>query len=258
MMQVDALVRQPDGPARSWIISGWCGIGIHMANFDNGDRSLAQASVKGTVKWFNATKGYGFITLENGGDAFCHASALTALGTPDLPQGATIVCDLQESPRGLQVVTVHSVDTSTAEAVPSSRGPRRDSGTRGGFGGGGGYGGGDDRFGGGGGYGGDDRFSGNYGGGGDRFGGGGSYGGGGYSRDRDAGPSGPMVEGKVKFFNDQKGFGFVMPDDGSGDVYVHASALRRSGIAALEPEQRIRFSTRQGMKGVEVDRVEVI
>jgi CspA family cold shock protein len=198
-----------------------------MANFDNGDtRPLAHASVKGTVKWFNATKGYGFITLENGGDAFCHASALASLGTPNLPQGATIICDLQESPRGLQVVTVHNVDASTAEA-PVSRRPRREGGdSRGGFGGGGGFGG--------------DRF------GGDRFG------------SRDSGPSGPMVEGKVKFFNDQKGFGFVMPDGGGGDVYIHASALRRSGVMALEPEQRVRFSTRQGMKGVEVDRVEVI
>jgi len=188
-----------------------------MANFDNGDaQPLAHASVKGTVKWFNATKGYGFITLEDGSDAFCHASALAALGTPNLPQGATIVCDLQDSPRGLQVVTVHNVDASTAEPQPSRR-PRRDGDThlRGGFGG--------------------DRFA-----------------------ARESGPSGPMVEGKVKFFNDQKGFGFVMPDDGSGDVYVHASALRRSGVTALEPEQRVRFSTRQGMKGIEVDRVEVI
>ena len=191
-----------------------------MTNFDNGDvRPLTHASVKGTVKWFNATKGYGFITLENGGDAFCHASALVALGSPNLPQGATIVCDLQDSPRGLQVVTVHNVDTSTADPTPSRR-PRRDGDSRGGFGG--------DRFGG-------DRFA-----------------------SRDAGPSGPMVEGKVKFFNDQKGFGFVMPDGGGGDVYIHASALRRSGVMALEPEQRVRFSTRQGMKGVEVDRVEVI
>ncbi|HEY1633020.1 MAG TPA: cold shock domain-containing protein [Rhizomicrobium sp.] len=67
-----------------------------------------------------------------------------------------------------------------------------------------------------------------------------------------------MVEGKVKFFNDQKGFGFVMPDAGGGDIYVHASALRRSGVAVLGPEQRIRYSTRQGTKGVEVDRLEVI
>lgn len=197
-----------------------------MANFDNNGGPLAHASVKGTVKWFNVTKGYGFITLENGGDAFCHASALAEIGITNVPQGASIVCDLQESPRGLQVVAVHSLDASTAQAqAQAPRRPRRDYGD-GGFGGGhGGYGGGH------GGYGGHDRY--------------------------DSGPSGPMVSGKVKFFNDQKGFGFVMPEDGSGDVYVHASALRRSGIPALEPEQKVRYSTRQGMKGVEVDRIEV-
>jgi len=87
-----------------------------MASFEgSGQRPLAQASVKGKVKWFNATKGYGFITLDNGGDAFCHASALQAHGTPNLAPGTTIICDLQDSPRGLQVVTVHSIDASTAE-----------------------------------------------------------------------------------------------------------------------------------------------
>jgi len=220
-----------------------------MANFDNGGPH-ARASAKGTVKWFNATKGYGFITLEDGADAFCHASALAAVGAPSLNQGATIVCDLQDSPRGLQVVAVHNVDNSTAEAGRPSRPPRRDFGDdRGGYGGGDRFGGGrghhhgGDRFGGGG-----DRFGGGH----DRFSSGGGY------RDRDSAPSGPMQDGKVKFFNDQKGFGFVMPDNGGGDVYMHASALRRSGVLAVEPEQRIRFSTRQGNKGVEVDRIEVV
>jgi CspA family cold shock protein len=181
-----------------------------MAYGNEGTKPISQASAKGKVKWFNATKGYGFITLDNGGDAFCHASALQATGHSDVPPGTSIVCDLADSQRGLQVVAVHSVDTSTAEAP--SRGPRRDFG-------GGGYGGG---------------------------------------YHRDSGPSGPMVEGKIKFFNDQKGFGFVMPDSGSGDIYLHASALRRSGVQAVEPDQRIRYSTRQGNKGVEVDRVEII
>jgi CspA family cold shock protein len=181
-----------------------------MAYGNEGSKPISQASAKGKVKWFNATKGYGFITLDNGGDAFCHASALQATGHSDVPPGTSIVCDLADSQRGLQVVAVHSVDTSTAEAP--SRGPRRDFG-------GGGYGGG---------------------------------------YHRDSGPSGPMVEGKIKFFNDQKGFGFVMPDSGSGDIYLHASALRRSGVQAVEPDQRIRYSTRQGNKGVEVDRVEII
>jgi cold shock protein len=223
-------LRQP-----AWGVSGVLRLGqfvSRMAQFGNeGSRSIAQASAKGKVKWFNGTKGYGFVTLDNGGDAFCHASALQAVGHADVPPGTTIVCDLADSQRGLQVVTVHSVDTSTAEAP--SKGPRRD------FGGGGRFGGGD-------------RFGGDRGDRGDRFGGGGGY------RDRDAGPSGPMVEGKVKFFNEQKGFGFVMPDAGSGDIYLHASALRRSGISTVEPDQRIRYSTRQGNKGVEVDKVEII
>ncbi|HEY5238929.1 MAG TPA: cold shock domain-containing protein, partial [Rhizomicrobium sp.] len=106
--------------------------------------------------------------------------------------------------------------------------------------------------------GGHDRFSSNYGGGGAHTGGGGAPRRPRPSQDSGGGPSGPMVEGRVKFFNDQKGFGFVMPEDGSGDVYVHASALRRSGIPVLGPEQRIRFSTRQGMKGVEVDKIELL
>jgi len=54
-----------------------------------------------------------------------------------------------------------------------------------------------------------------------------------------------------------KGFGFVVPESGGPDVYVHASALRRSGLSSLLPEQRVRFSTRQGQKGVEVDRIEL-
>ena len=94
-----------------------------MAHYDNeGPKALSQTSATGKVKWFNATKGYGFITLNDGGDAFCHASALQAVGHSEVPQGATIICDLADSQRGLQVVNVHSVDLSTAEA-PSPRGP---------------------------------------------------------------------------------------------------------------------------------------
>src|SRR5690349_7165937 len=100
-----------------------------MANLENSSGPLALVSAKGTVKWFNSTKGYGFINLESGGDAFCHASALAAIVTPDMPTRATVVCDLQDSPRGLQVVAVHSVDPSTAEQQPARR-PRG-----GGFGG---------------------------------------------------------------------------------------------------------------------------
>src|SRR5215510_4580647 len=177
-----------------------------MVNYDNAGYRSGSGPQRATVKWFNGTKGFGFVTLADGSDAFCHASALSGLATADLPQGATVYCDVVQGQRGMQVTTVHSVDLSTAESQPMSRG-----------------------------------------------------GGGGGMRAPRGGreSSGPMGDGHVKFFNEQKGFGFVVPESGGADVYVHASALRRSGVSTLMPEQRVRFSTRQGMKGIEVDRIEL-
>ena len=50
-----------------------------------------------------------------------------------------------------------------------------------------------------------------------------------------------MAVGIVKFFNEQKGFGFIAPDDGSPDVFVHISALERSGMTTLKDGQRVSF-----------------
>jgi CspA family cold shock protein len=50
-----------------------------------------------------------------------------------------------------------------------------------------------------------------------------------------------MTVGAVKFFNDQKGFGFITPDDGSGDVFVHISAVERAGWTGLNEGQRVSF-----------------
>jgi CspA family cold shock protein len=132
----------------------------------------------------------------------------------------------------------------------------------GGFGGGG-FGGGGDRFGGGGsgyGGGGGDRFggggSGYGGGGGDRFGGGGGGGGyrgggggGGFGGGRGGGAGGGMpaqvvgeAKGTVKFFNGQKGFGFVVRDDGGEDVFVHISAVEQAGLSGLGEGQKLAFS----------------
>jgi CspA family cold shock protein len=52
-----------------------------------------------------------------------------------------------------------------------------------------------------------------------------------------------MVTGTVKFYNDQKGFGFIQPDDGSKDVFVHATALERAGIRSLNEGQKVSFET---------------
>jgi CspA family cold shock protein len=50
-----------------------------------------------------------------------------------------------------------------------------------------------------------------------------------------------MTTGTVKFYNDQKGFGFIQPDDGGKDVFVHATALERAGIRGLREGQKVTF-----------------
>jgi cold shock protein len=60
------------------------------------------------------------------------------------------------------------------------------------------------------------------------------------------------IEGTVSWFNTEKGFGFVAPDSGGKDVFVHASALQRSGVAGLVEGQRVMMDVRQGQKGPEV------
>ena len=52
-----------------------------------------------------------------------------------------------------------------------------------------------------------------------------------------------MINGTVKFYNDQKGYGFIQPDDGSKDVFVHATALERAGLRGLREGQKVSFDT---------------
>jgi CspA family cold shock protein len=52
-----------------------------------------------------------------------------------------------------------------------------------------------------------------------------------------------MNTGTVKFYNGQKGFGFIQPDSGERDVFVHATALERAGISGLREGQKVRFDT---------------
>ena len=54
-----------------------------------------------------------------------------------------------------------------------------------------------------------------------------------------------MTKGTVKFYNEQKGFGFIEPEDGGKDVFVHATALERAGISRLVEGQKVSFDTEQ-------------
>ena len=65
-----------------------------------------------------------------------------------------------------------------------------------------------------------------------------------------------MAIGIVKWFNDAKGFGFVAPEDGGEDLFVHFSAIKMSGFKTLKEGQRISFETIQGAKGKQASNIQ--
>jgi CspA family cold shock protein len=174
------------------------------------------------VKWFNAEKGFGFVEMTEGtGDVFLHASVLARTGVTSVNPGATLKVRVGQGQKGPQVTEVTEVDESTAGAAPA-RAPR--TGDRPGYGGGGAYGGG---------------------------------GFGGPRRGGESGASGPEQHGTVKWYNTSKGFGFIAPEDGGKDVFVHASALRRAGLTELAEGQRVTIQITQGQKGPEAASIRV-
>jgi CspA family cold shock protein len=215
--------------------------------FFRNDEPQTGRRVEAKVKWFNAAKGFGFVTLTDGSpDAFLPMAILRRAGYDDIREGASVTCEVGAGAKGPLVVNVLNVDNSTA--------------TQSSGGGGGGYGQRDRDYGGGGGGG--YRQDGGGGGGGYRQD---SGGGGGYRQDggsrggfrQDSAPRGPAqsVDGAVKWFEPDKGYGFISPDGGGKDIFVHITALRRSGVQTLGPGQRVRVDVVDGRKGLEADRV---
>jgi CspA family cold shock protein len=153
--------------------------------------------VEAKVKWFNASKGFGFVTLADGSqDAFLPMAILRRAGYDDVREGASITCEISAGAKGPLVTNVLNIDLSTAVAPGTA-----------------------------------DR--------------------------RGSRPSTTM-EGAVKWFEAEKGYGFISPDGGGKDVFVHITALRRSGVNALGPGQRVRVEVVDGKKGLEADRITLL
>ncbi len=177
--------------------------------------------LSGKVKWFNRSKGFGFIIPNDGsGDVFLPLAVLERAGFSEAPDGASVVFDCVHGAKGRAVAAILELDASTASPRP----PRGDRPDRGGGGGGGG---------------------------------------GGFRRERSEHmdePTGPTeaLDGVVKWYDAQRGYGFILPNDGGKDIFVHVTALRRSGIDALEPGQAVRMQVGQARRGREASSIQLI
>lgn len=67
-----------------------------------------------------------------------------------------------------------------------------------------------------------------------------------------------MATGTVKWFNDEKGYGFIKPDDGGEDLFVHHSNIEMEGFRKLEEGQAVEFNPAQGKKGMEAQNVKAV
>jgi len=64
-----------------------------------------------------------------------------------------------------------------------------------------------------------------------------------------------MATGTVKWFNDAKGFGFITPDEGSGDLFAHFSEIQGSGFKSLQENQKVSFEVTKGPKGLQASKI---
>jgi len=65
-----------------------------------------------------------------------------------------------------------------------------------------------------------------------------------------------MATGTVKWFNADKGYGFITPDDGGADVFAHFSAIQSNGYRTLEENQKVEFDITQGQKGPQAENIQ--
>jgi CspA family cold shock protein len=170
-----------------------------MANQSFQPLSSTGNTAEGTVKWFNTAKGFGFVAMADGSEAFLHMSALEAAGLPAPREGQTMKCEVGPGKKGPQVTRV--IEVSGGGAAPMNRTPQQSGGSR--------------------------------------------------HIDPALLAGTVEVEGSVKWWSPERGYGFVTADDGDKDIFVNSDCLRHAGIQSLDNDQRVSVSVVTTAKGRE-------
>ncbi|SNY93526.1 cold-shock DNA-binding protein family [Cohaesibacter sp. ES.047] len=157
------------------------------------DVALDVTQLAGKIKWFDVAKGFGFIVPDDGSaDVLLHVTCLRRDGYRTAYEGARVLCEVLQGPKGLQALRILSMDESTA--IHPSQLPPANTHVK-------------------------------------------------------VTPTSELETAWVKWFNREKGFGFLTQGEGTEDIFIHMETLRLYGLTELRPHQEVQVRYGPGPKG---------